>query len=74
MVRHYSTLLDQRSADYQNKVCVQYQDQDYLKAECIDGRQLGFTGKQAIHPLQVPIIQSTFVPTAEGELMFQPVY
>ncbi|RXW24505.1 hypothetical protein EST38_g1365 [Candolleomyces aberdarensis] len=42
-----------------------YKDKDYLRDECVDGRQLGFTGKQAIHPSQVPIIQSTFVPTPE---------
>ncbi|KAF8208744.1 Pyruvate/Phosphoenolpyruvate kinase-like domain-containing protein [Mycena galopus ATCC 62051] len=45
-------------------VCVNYKDLDYLKDECRDGRQLGFTGKQAIHPMQVDVIQSTFVPTA----------
>ncbi|KAJ7288480.1 Pyruvate/Phosphoenolpyruvate kinase-like domain-containing protein [Mycena rebaudengoi] len=45
-------------------VCVNYKDLEYLKEECQDGRQLGFTGKQAIHPTQVEIIQSTFVPTA----------
>jgi citrate lyase subunit beta-like protein len=64
---------------------VSYKDNDHLKAECVDGRQLGFTGKvlaflfrtsiviyslilqQAIHPSQIDIIQSTFVPTSEGE-------
>ncbi|KAG6832008.1 hypothetical protein H0H92_006044 [Tricholoma furcatifolium] len=62
-------------------VCVNYKDLDYLKNECIDGRQLGFTGKvafekvgslklltihqQAIHPQQVKTIQSTFVPTSQ---------
>ncbi|KAJ7164637.1 Pyruvate/Phosphoenolpyruvate kinase-like domain-containing protein [Mycena crocata] len=45
-------------------VCVNYKDADYLKDECQDGRRLGFTGKQAIHPSQVDIIQSEFVPTA----------
>ncbi|KAG5729418.1 hypothetical protein E4T56_gene2394 [Termitomyces sp. T112] len=45
-------------------VCVNYKDLDYLRDECTDGRQLGFTGKQAIHPTQVDIIQSTFVPTS----------
>ncbi|KAK7682421.1 hypothetical protein QCA50_014626 [Cerrena zonata] len=45
-------------------VCVNYKDLDYLREECIDGRQLGFTGKQAIHPTQVDTIQSTFVPSA----------
>ncbi|KAF8914928.1 Pyruvate/Phosphoenolpyruvate kinase-like domain-containing protein [Mucidula mucida] len=45
-------------------VCVNYKDHDYLKDECQDGRRLGFTGKQAIHPAQVSTIQSTFVPTS----------
>ncbi|KAG7089746.1 hypothetical protein E1B28_011400 [Marasmius oreades] len=46
-------------------VCIHYKDLDYLKDECEDGRRLGFTGKQAIHPSQVETIQSTFVPTSE---------
>ncbi|KAJ7601102.1 citrate lyase beta subunit [Mycena floridula] len=46
-------------------VCVNYKDNEYLKAECQDGRRLGFTGKQAIHPMQVDVIQSTFVPTSQ---------
>jgi len=46
-------------------VCVQYQNLETLQDECIDGRQLGFTGKRAIHPAQVEVINSTFVPTRE---------
>ncbi|KIP08983.1 hypothetical protein PHLGIDRAFT_355556 [Phlebiopsis gigantea 11061_1 CR5-6] len=46
-------------------VCVDYKDLDYLKDECDDGRRLGFTGKQAIHPMQVETIQSSFLPTAK---------
>ncbi|KAH7926465.1 citrate lyase beta subunit [Leucogyrophana mollusca] len=46
-------------------VCVNYKDIDYLKDECEDGRRLGFNGKQAIHPIQVETIQSTFVPSAK---------
>jgi len=49
-------------------VCVNYKDLAYLKNECQDGRQLGFDGKQAIHPTQVEVIQSTFVPTSEEML------
>jgi len=44
-------------------VCVNYKDLDYLQEECLDGRNLGYDGKQAIHPAQVDIIQSTFVPS-----------
>ncbi|KAA1479023.1 beta subunit of citrate lyase [Dentipellis sp. KUC8613] len=47
------------------EVCVNYKDLNYLKEECQDGRRLGYTGKQAIHPSQVKVIQSTFVPTSE---------
>jgi citrate lyase subunit beta-like protein len=46
-------------------VCINYQDYDYLKDECQDGRRLGFDGKQAIHPNQVPLIQEAFVPSVE---------
>lgn len=46
-------------------VCIQYKDEGYLKDECIDGRQLGFTAKQAIHPSQIPIIHASYGPTPE---------
>ncbi|EIM85863.1 citrate lyase beta subunit [Stereum hirsutum FP-91666 SS1] len=49
-------------------VCVNYKDPAYLKDECEDGRRLGFNGKQAIHPVQVETIQTTFVPT-EKEIL-----
>ncbi|KIJ17923.1 pro-3S-lyase [Paxillus involutus ATCC 200175] len=44
-------------------VCVNYKDPRYLHEECEDGRRLGFTGKQAIHPNQVDTVNSTFVPS-----------
>ncbi|KAI0279234.1 citrate lyase beta subunit, partial [Russula aff. rugulosa BPL654] len=44
-------------------VCVNYNDLECLRDECADGRRLGFSGKQAIHPSQVDVIQKTFVPT-----------
>ena len=47
-------------------VCVNYKDPEYLRDECEDGRRLGFTGKQAIHPSQVDTIHRTFVPTEKG--------
>ncbi|CAE6469106.1 unnamed protein product [Rhizoctonia solani] len=49
-------------------VCVNYQDHSVLREECEEARRLGYDGKQAIHPNQVEIIQSTFVPT-EKELV-----
>ncbi|PWN49128.1 beta subunit of citrate lyase [Violaceomyces palustris] len=46
-------------------VCVDYRDQQNLSEECIDGRELGFDGKQAIHPVQVETIQSKFSPSEQ---------
>ncbi|KAG8723281.1 hypothetical protein FRC09_003993 [Ceratobasidium sp. 395] len=49
-------------------VCVNYKEEDILREECEEARRLGYDGKQAIHPNQVQIIQSTFVPT-EKEIL-----
>lgn len=46
-------------------VCNEIDDHERLKAECHIGRQLGFAGKQAIHPLQLEVIQRMFTPTDE---------
>lgn len=45
---------------------IHYKDKVYLEEESLEARQMGFTGKQAIHPSQVDVIQSTFLPSAEG--------
>ncbi|KAI9346538.1 Pyruvate/Phosphoenolpyruvate kinase-like domain-containing protein [Obelidium mucronatum] len=50
-------------------VCVDFKDSNILQEECTEGRQFGFTGKQAIHPNQVEIIQKTFSPT-EKEISY----
>ncbi len=38
---------------------------DVLGEECRRVRQLGFVGKAAIHPSQVPVIQEAFTPTPD---------
>ncbi|TPX36614.1 hypothetical protein SmJEL517_g01152 [Synchytrium microbalum] len=43
-------------------VCVEFQDENTLRAECDEGRAFGFTGKQAIHPKQVDVIQMLYMP------------
>jgi (S)-citramalyl-CoA lyase len=43
---------------------IQMDDQAGLAAESLRVRQLGFSGKVAIHPRQVPIIQRTWLPSA----------
>jgi citrate lyase subunit beta / citryl-CoA lyase len=45
-------------------VWVRYRDLDGLRAEAVRARRLGFFGKSAIHPDQVPVINEVFSPTA----------
>jgi citrate lyase subunit beta/citryl-CoA lyase len=47
-------------------VYVDFCNEAGLRRECEDARRDGFTGKMAIHPAQVPIINEVFTPTAEA--------
>ncbi|MEV6511643.1 CoA ester lyase [Streptomyces sp. NPDC051642] len=40
-------------------------DLEGLAASCAHGRALGFLGRAAIHPRQLPVIESAFLPTDE---------
>lgn len=42
-----------------------FRDDAGLESDCAKGRREGFTGKLAIHPAQVPIINAAFTPSAE---------
>jgi len=42
-----------------------FQDPDGLRASCDDARRDGFSGKLAIHPAQVEVINQAFTPDAE---------
>ena len=42
----------------------QFKDDDGLRAECEQGRDLGFDGKTLIHPAQVAIANECFAPSA----------
>ena len=46
-------------------VYVDFKDDEGLERESLYAKQLGFSGKLAIHPQQVPIIHRVFAPTAE---------
>ena len=39
-------------------------DLDGLRASCEQGRRLGFLGRSAIHPRQVPVINAAYTPSA----------
>jgi len=46
-------------------VCNNYKDFDVTKTEALEGAQMGYCGKQVIHPNQIPVVQEAFSPTAE---------
>ncbi|KAE8625893.1 hypothetical protein XENTR_v10006432 [Xenopus tropicalis] len=46
-------------------VYIDYRDGDGLKKQSQEGAMMGFTGKQVIHPSQVPIVQEQFTPSAD---------
>ena len=46
-------------------VYVRYNDMEGLRADCAAAFRDGFTGKLAIHPDQVPVINEAFTPTEE---------
>ncbi len=40
-------------------------DLDALAASCVHGRALGFLGRAAIHPRQLPVIERAYLPTEQ---------
>jgi citrate lyase beta subunit len=51
--------------DAVDTVYLNIQDHEGLRAEAAQAAALGFTGKLAIHPAQIPIIHEAFTPSAE---------
>jgi citrate lyase subunit beta/citryl-CoA lyase len=47
-------------------VYVDFRNEAGLRRECEEARRDGFTGKMAIHPAQVAVINEVFTPTAEA--------
>ena len=62
------TLLAASSAgiDAIDTVFTDFRDGDGLRAECIEAERDGFTGKMAIHPDQVPVINEAFTPSLDA--------
>lgn len=60
------TLLAAVSAGVQpiDTVYPNFRDEAGFRRECMEARRDGFTGKMAIHPAQVPIINEVFTPPA----------
>lgn len=51
--------------DVVDTICLNIQDHEGLRAEAIQAAALGFAGKLAIHPVQIPIIHEAFTPSVE---------
>ena len=47
-------------------VFVDFRDESGLRAEAEQGAGFGFSGKQIIHPSQVPVVQEAFTPSDEA--------
>ena len=47
-------------------VCANFRDSALLQRECEEARRDGFTGKMAIHPDQLAVINSVFTPAPEA--------
>jgi citrate lyase subunit beta / citryl-CoA lyase len=62
-----NTLLVCAAGDLQplDSVYLDFRDDEGLRAECVRARQEGFTGKMAIHPAQVAVINECFTPSEE---------
>lgn len=43
-----------------------FMDEDGLRAECVQGRDMGFDGKTLIHPAQLAVTNEVFAPSAEA--------
>ncbi len=61
-------LMDARAAGIQHPmeaVFMDFRNPDALRVECELARTLGYVGKVAIHPAQIPIIHDVFTPSQE---------
>jgi citrate lyase subunit beta/citryl-CoA lyase len=46
-------------------VYADFRNEAGFAAECADARRMGYAGRMAIHPAQVPVILATFAPTEQ---------
>lgn len=62
------TLLGATAAEVDaiDSVYTNFRDMDGLADECREARRDGFSGKMAIHPAQVPVINEAFTPSNEA--------
>ncbi len=56
-----------------DRIVTDVRDQDLMAGDTRQGRRLGFTGKAAIHPDQVSVVNDCFAPTASEILAAQRI-
>ncbi|HET7636107.1 MAG TPA: CoA ester lyase [Candidatus Limnocylindria bacterium] len=56
-----------------DQVWLDFHDLDGLRADAVNGRQLGFAGKCLIHPAQIEIVNEVFSPSGEDIELAQRV-
>jgi len=49
----------------QQSVYPHVRDEEGLARSCARGRELGFLGRAAIHPAQLPVIEHAYLPSAD---------
>lgn len=54
-------------------VFTDFRDREAFRRECGAARRDGFSGKMAIHPTQIPIINEAFTPSREAVLQAQAI-
>jgi citrate lyase subunit beta/citryl-CoA lyase len=68
MYSRAKVLMDARAAGIQypmEAVFMDFRNLDAFRVECELARTLGYVGKVAIHPMQIPVIHEVFTPSAE---------
>jgi citrate lyase beta subunit len=68
MYSRAKVLMDARAAGIQypmEAVFMDFRNLDAFRVECEIARTLGYVGKVAIHPMQIPVIHEVFTPSDE---------
>ncbi|ELU17285.1 hypothetical protein CAPTEDRAFT_220156 [Capitella teleta] len=63
--QHMVTIAKAFSLHAIDLVHIDYKDLDALRKQSVEGARMGYTGKQVIHPSQIPVVQDAFKPSPE---------
>eukprot|EP00914_Ancora_sagittata_P015440 GHVO01030516.1.p1 GENE.GHVO01030516.1~~GHVO01030516.1.p1 ORF type:complete len:250 (+),score=31.70 GHVO01030516.1:43-792(+) len=63
--QHMVTIAKAFSLHAIDLVHIDFKDLDALREQSLEGARMGYTGKQVIHPSQIPVVQEAFKPSTE---------